>query len=192
MKHFPPGLYDILHTQKLHKQLEDAGLLDKAVWEKFEPEELKTHLAVPLAREIALFISENILGIKGSDFEAALNKAFDSPALWLDLIESIKPLSTEVLHQIKPETPLPALTVRLDTPLSVSSLLTGSSRSPALRSQIIKELASCDKADWLVSFIKFAGIMPLLPALREFTQTPRMMAGRVCALPLPHTWERRI
>lgn len=172
MKQFPPGLYDILHTQKLHKQLEGVGLLDKAVWEKFEPEELKTHLAVPLAREIAQFISENILGSKGSEFEAALNKAFDSPALWLDLIESIKPLSTEVLHQIKPEAPLPALTVRPDTPLSVSSLLTGSSRSPALRSQIIKELASCDIADWLVSFIKFAGIVPLLPALREFTQTP--------------------
>ncbi|MCW9015020.1 MAG: DUF3427 domain-containing protein [Gammaproteobacteria bacterium] len=172
MKQFPPGLYDILHTQKLHKQLEDAGLLDKAVWEKFEPEELKAHLAVPLAREIAQFISENILGSKRSEFEAALNKAFDSPALWLVLIESIKPLSIEVLHQIKPEAPLPELTVRPDTPVSVSSLLTGSSRSPALRSQIIKELASCDKADWLVSFIKFAGIVPLLPALREFTQTP--------------------
>lgn len=172
MKQFPPGLYDILHTQKLHKQLEDAGLLDKAVWEKFEPEDLKNHLAVPLAREIAQFISENILGSKGSEFEEALNNVFDSPELWRDLIESIKPLSTEVLHQIKPDEPLVASTVRPDTPLSVSSLLTGSSRSPALRSQIIKELASCDKADWLVSFIKFAGIVPLLPALREFTQIP--------------------
>jgi len=177
MKQFPTGLYDILHTQKLHKQLEDAGLLDKAVWEKFEPEELKTHLAVPLAREIALFISENILGSKGNDFEATLNKAFDSPALWLDLIESIKPLSTEVLHQIKPEPTLAAISERPDTPLSVSSLLTGSSRSPALRTQIIKELASCDKADWLVSFIKYAGIVPLLPTLREFTQTPAEDGG---------------
>jgi len=172
MKQYPLGLYDILHTKKLHKQLESAGLLDKAVWEKFKSEELKTHLAVPLAREIAQFISENILGSKGSEFEAALNKAFDSPELWRELIESIKPLSTEVLHQIKPEAPLPVITVRPDTPLSVSALLTGSSRSPALRTQIIKELATCDKADWLVSFIKFAGIVPLLPALREFTQTP--------------------
>lgn len=177
MKNYPPGLYDILHTQSLHKQLEKAGLLDRAVWDKFEPEELKAHLTVPLAREIALFISDNILGAKGSDFETALNKAFDSPTLWRDLIESIKPLSTEVLHQIKPEPPLPALVVRPDTPLSVSSLLTGSSRSPALRSQIIKELASCDKADWLVSFIKFAGIVPLLPALRAFTQTPAEDGG---------------
>jgi len=172
MKQFPPGLYDILHTQKLQKQLEDAGLLDKTVWGKFEPDELKTHLAIPLAREIAQFINDNILGSKGSEFEAALNKAFESPALWLDLIESIKPLSSEVLYQIKPEEPLATSTVRPDTPLSVSSLLTGSSRSPALRSQIIKELASCDRADWLVSFIKFAGIVPLLPALHEFTQTP--------------------
>ncbi len=172
MEKFPPGLYDILHTHELHKQLEKAGLLDKAVWKKFEPEDLKTHLAVPLAREISQFISENILGSKDSEFEAVINKIFDSPELWSELIKSIKPLSTEVLHQIKPEPPLVESSVRPDTPLSVSSLLTGSSRSPALRSQIIKELASCDKADWLVSFIKFAGIVPLLPALREFTQTP--------------------
>ncbi|MFK5948939.1 MAG: hypothetical protein QM500_09260, partial [Methylococcales bacterium] len=98
MKQFPPGLYDILHTQKLHKQLDKASLLDKAVWEKFESEELKSHLAVSLAREIAQFISENILGSKGNEFEATLNKAFESPELWRDLIESIKPLSTEVLH----------------------------------------------------------------------------------------------
>ena len=172
MKDFPVGLYDLLHTKKLHAQLEKVGLLDRAIWEKFEPEELKNHLAIPLAREIALFISENILCSKSNQFEASLNKAFDSPDIWLGLIDSIKPLSIEVLQQIKPVEPLVASSVRPDTPLSVSSLLTGSSRSPALRSQIIKELASCDKADWLVSFIKFAGIVPLLPALRDFTQTP--------------------
>ena len=95
----------------------------------------------------------------------------------LTLLDSIKPLSTELLQQIKPEPPLEASSVRPDTPLSVSSLLTGSSRSPALRTQIIKELASCDKADWLVSFIKFAGLVPLLPTLREFTQTPAEDGG---------------
>ncbi len=63
-------------------------------------------------------------------------------------------------------------TIRPDTELSVSALLTGSSRSPALRTQLIKELATCDHADWLVSFIKYAGLLPLLPALREFTRVP--------------------
>lgn len=172
LKNLPAGLYELLHTKQLQNRLEKEGLLDRAVWAKFEPDELKTYLAVPLAREIALFISENVLGKSNSQFEQALNKAFESPDVLLSLLESIKPLSTELLQQIKPESPLVASSIRPDTPLSVSSLLTGSSRSPALRTQIIKELASCDKADWLVSFIKYAGIVPLLPALREFTQTP--------------------
>ena len=147
------------------------------VWAKFEPDELKTHLAIPLAREIALFISENVLGKKGRQFEQALKDAFESPDIWLTLLESIQPISTELLQQIKPEPPLVASTARPDTPLSVSSLLTGSSRSPSLRSQLIRELATCDKADWLVSFIKYAGIVPLLPTLREFTQTPAEDGG---------------
>lgn len=172
MKNFPAGLYDLLHTKQLHNSLKQAGILDRAVWAKFEPDELKTHLTITLAREIALFISENISGKSSSQFEKALNDAFDSHEVLLSILESIKPISSEILQQIKPELPLIVSSVRPDTPLSVSSLLTGSSRSPALRTQIIKELASCDKADWLVSFIKYAGIVPLLPALREFTQTP--------------------
>lgn len=134
-------------------------------------------MAIPLAREIALFISDNVIGKKGSQVEKALNDAFESSDNWLTLLESIQPESTELLQQIKPELPLVASTTRPDTPLSVSSLLTGSSRSPSLRSQLIKELATCDKADWLVSFIKFAGIIPLLPTLREFTQTPAEDGG---------------
>ena len=134
-------------------------------------------MAIPLAREIALFISENVLGKKGSQLEQALKDAFESPDIWLTLLGSIQPISTELLQQIKPEPPLVASTTRPDTPLSVSSLLTGSSRSPSLRSQLIRELATCDKADWLVSFIKYAGIVPLLPTLREFTQTPAEDGG---------------
>ena len=177
MKDLPVGLYDLLHTKQLHNRLEQAGILDRAIWAKFEPDELKNHLVIPLAREIALFISENISGNSASQFERYLNEAFESPELLLSLLESIKPLSTELLQQIKPEPPLIASSDRPDTPLSVSSLLTGSSRSPALRTQIIKELATCDKADWLVSFIKYAGIVPLLPMLREFTQSPAEDGG---------------
>lgn len=56
-------------------------------------------------------------------------------------------------------------------------MLTGSSRSPALRTQIQKELTNCDRADWLVSFIKLSGIIPLLETLRTFTQIPAIDGG---------------
>ena len=63
-------------------------------------------------------------------------------------------------------------TERPDIPLSLSALLTGSRQSPSLVSQIEKELASCDRAEWLVSFIKFSGIRALKPALQRFVETP--------------------
>ena len=172
MSELPVGIYDLLHTNQLHIRLEKAGLLDRATWSAFEPDELRHRLAIPLAREIAIFISENVFGKKGNQFEQALIEAFQSPEVFQSLLETIRPISAETLQQIKPAPPLVASTIRPDTPLSVSALLTGSSRSPALRTQLIKELATSDHVDWLVSFIKYAGIVALLPALREFTQTP--------------------
>ncbi len=34
-KELPAGLYDLLHTSQLHKRLEKAGLLERAVWSDF-------------------------------------------------------------------------------------------------------------------------------------------------------------
>ena len=172
MKDLPAGIYDLLHTNQLHNRLEKAGLLDRATWSKFDKDDLNHHLAIPLAREIAAFISEKISGTTSSQFEQVLSDIFQSPEVWSSILESVRPISMETLQQIKPVRPFIASEIRPDTPISVSALLTGSSRSPALRSQLIKELATCDHADWLVSFIKYAGVVSLLPALREFTQKP--------------------
>lgn len=170
-KELPAGLYDLLHITQLHKRLEKAGLLERAVWSSFEAEEFHHHLAIPVAHEIVAFISEAIAGKRGEALAQSLKEAFQTPELLCSIIEALRPLSAETLQQIKPPPPFSAPTLRPDTPLSVSALLTGSSRTPSLLTQLIKELASCDRADWLVSFIKFAGILPLLPALRKFTQS---------------------
>jgi len=177
MKELPIGIYDLLHTTQLHKRLEKAGLLDRAVWHDLEPEELHYRLAIPLAHEIASYISEVISGKKGEALTQALDKLFKSPQVISTILEALRPMSAQALQQIKPKPPLTASTSRPDTPLSASALLTGSSRSPALRTQIIKELETCDRADWLVSFIKYAGILPILPTLQKFTQTPAPDGG---------------
>jgi superfamily II DNA or RNA helicase/HKD family nuclease len=172
LKDFPSGIYDLLHTTQLHDLLENAGLLDSAVWSLIKPEDLKHYLAIPLAHEIAGYISEVISGKKGDDLNKALDEFFKSPEALSTILELFQPKALQNLKQIKPKPPIESLKVRPDTPLAISALLTGSSRSPALRSQLIKELATCDRADWLVSFIKYAGILPLLPTLKEFTQSP--------------------
>ena len=178
MNNFPTGLYELLHTVQLHKKLEESGLLERVEWSSFEAEELQQHLVIPLAHEIAKFISESLIGKKGDTFVLKLEEIFQSPEILSCILADLKPVSAQTLQSIKAEFPIDHTSmVRPDTPLSISALLTGSSRSPALRTQIIKELASCDRADWLVSFIKYAGILPLLPTLHEFTQNPALDGG---------------
>ena len=177
MKDLPVGLYDLLHTSALHKRLEHLGLLDRAVWSAIDPAEFPHRMAIPLAREIASFIGEAISGKKGDILDKTLNDFFKSPEVLVSILNQFRPLSTERLQQINPNPPLIAPEVYPDTPLAVSALLTGSSRNPSLRTQLIKELATSDRADWLVSFIKFAGILPLLSTLRKFTETPTADGG---------------
>jgi superfamily II DNA or RNA helicase len=59
--------------------------------------------------------------------------------------------------------------VRPDTPISETSLLTGTRLDPSLLSQIKQEMATADQVDILCSFIKWSGIGLLQDALEEFT-----------------------
>ena len=178
MMNLPPGLYDLLHTTELRKRIEKAGLLDRVIWGNLQNiEELPNKLAILLSREISSYISQIIAGKDEDTWQNALTQAIQSPQVLLSLIKELLPESGQILHQIKPPLQLSVATDRPDTPLSVSALLTGSSRSPALSSQLKKELANCDRADWLVSFIKYSGILPLMDTLRQFTQNPSSAGG---------------
>ena len=172
MKNIPEGIYDLLHTKALQKRLEKAGLLDKAVWKNIDSINLSHHISLAIAHEVSSFISDSIIGKKDISLTKALNEIFVNKEVLTSIINEIKPVSISTLQEVKHDVQNEPKKEFPDTDLSVSALLTGSSRSPALRTQLIKELTSCDKADWLVSFIKYAGIVPLLPVLREFTQTP--------------------
>ncbi len=171
MSNLPVGLYDLLHTSQLHIRLEKAGLLESSVWSEILPEEFNRRLVLPLAYEIANFISEVLSGKKGEVLLEALQEAFQSPVFLSSIIDAVRPVSLQTLQQINSPPPFITSSIRPDTALSESALLTGSSRSPSLRTQLIKELANCDRADWLVSFIKYSGILPLLPSLKEFTRS---------------------
>jgi superfamily II DNA or RNA helicase len=63
--------------------------------------------------------------------------------------------------------------IRPISPLSQSSLFTGTSREPSLISELKKEVLTSDKIDMLVSFVKWSGIVMLEKELIEFTSRPK-------------------
>ncbi|MEE4296766.1 MAG: DUF3427 domain-containing protein [Wenzhouxiangella sp.] len=173
------GLHERLSSPALLEELKKRELMELANWRKnLEQEELEAKVYAHLGRVFSVALLE----LRERDRQAWEASIAD---LKQALIDAGHPLAN-YLDQL-PELPLRELTeirrpadaavearatTRPDLPLALSALLTGSRHSPSLVGQIDKELASADRADWLVSFIKFSGIRALKSSLRRFAEEP--------------------
>jgi HKD family nuclease len=179
------GVYEQLINKELKEKLKELNL-DRYLIEKedLDVEEAKTHLSAYISsvvKKALRFIREDN---KQNDKEALLSqiKACN------ELIKGLSTIANERnLEGLKIEEEgqmLTALYSRINneraltekkaprpiTPLSQSSLFTGSSQEPNMMGELKKEILCCDSIDMLVSFVKWSGLRCIIEELKEFTE----------------------
>jgi superfamily II DNA or RNA helicase len=168
-----PGLYEHLLTKALESKIAQLGDPRLATIAPVDSEESHSVLAQYLERMIASSLGQH----RGSDAAEAQRR----------LVDRITRILTEVLSDQEAElysiaSPLQRLLAvhrslrgantndRPDSPLSRSSLFTGTRLDASLASQFRKETGTCDRVDILCSFIKWSGMRILLDNLRDLAE----------------------
>jgi superfamily II DNA or RNA helicase/HKD family nuclease len=167
-----PGLYDHLVTKAIESQIAQLGDPRLATLLPVDAEESHAVLAQYLERLIATGL--------------AFYRGADAADKQRQLVERIIATLSEVLvdriaHEFSIATPLQRLIAihqsvkstsidRPDSPLSRSSLFTGTRLDASLGSQLRKEIATCDRVDILCSFIKWSGLRVLMDEFRQLAE----------------------
>lgn len=169
-----PGLYDHVLTKAIEAKIAQLGDPRLATLIQVDPEESHTVLSQYLERLIA----SSLALYRGSD------SADKQQQLVERIIETISnAVSEEKSIELSVATPLQRLLAihratnvraadRPDSPLSRSSLFTGTRLDASLGSQLRKEISTCDRVDILCSFIKWSGLRVLLDNLQELLDRP--------------------
>ena len=167
-----PGLYDHVLTKAIEAKIAHLGDSNVAELTPVDAEEAHSVLAQYLEHRIV----EGLAHYRGTDaaekqqqlveqIEATLATALgngESSAFGV-----VTPLRR--LLAIRPSAALSG-SMRPESPLSRSSLFTGTRLDASLGSQLRKEIATCERVDILCSFIKWSGLRVLLDHLRELVE----------------------
>lgn len=164
----PPGLYEKLVDSELSNLIKShpelAATLEK-VDDAQEPD--------ILARFMAAVIRQALPGVPAHHRTNLINRLVDvlGSVDGLEYTARKKLLAAphSVLREILPHkhassNPAP------ETPLSISSLLTGAAEDPPLDREIRAEMRSADRIDMLISFIKWSGLALLRSAFEELEE----------------------
>lgn len=167
------GLYDDLVTQNLVHEIEalrDSGIVP--LFGKIEPAQLPDYLTRFLAAQLAKAIriygpndASRQIELANAVIESISSKSDDLAYLLNERIARTD--EHDVLEELCAAEPKPS--PRPLTELSASSLLTGAPGLPQLGREIELELATADRCDMLVAFVKSGGMRLLREPLRQFT-----------------------
>lgn len=174
------GLYEKVVSQRLEKQLKQEFAENK-IWYKLcdhmDPQDAVQYLADYVRHLVQVCLKD----LADKDDEQLLQQELTLTNGLVDMLTQHLPelgtdskielpnfLLLELQHRLNhvQETQRP----RPQTSLSHSFLFTNSHKDVSLVTELQREIASSDRIDFLVSFIKFSGLTLILPYLRTFTQ----------------------
>jgi len=167
----PEGIYDRLIDRHIQEILESHPDL-KAIVKKIDAAESPARFAAFLAGVIeeALKLEESvetrrklcnqiIEGLSGSPKTEHFEESILTDFAGKHLLQEISPPTAGVASFPRPV-----------TPIWESSLFTGATSDPRLDHELIQEIHSADRIDFLVAFIRWSGLQLLLPALEQAEQ----------------------
>jgi hypothetical protein len=182
-----PGLYEQVISEGLARLLQalPEGRKDEAAIDTAEAAMILTQYlaaflhrsltaigeqeaAQPLAAQIA-FANELIRFVQGK-LPLPPGEAGSQPRAGDDLIDAAGKQLLGITRQNDLLLKKKEHMMRPSTSLVETSLFTGARQEPSMFTELKKEIATSDRLDLLVSFIKWGGLILILPELQAFTE----------------------
>ncbi|MDR7074396.1 DEAD/DEAH box helicase [Fictibacillus barbaricus] len=183
------GIYEEIITQKLkgdlaHLELEQFDV-EKEQMDVEEARKLLSSYISAVTRRALKFVRDNEKDDKVAllhqiqtcnDIITILSERLDDDELRLLKIEEEGEVLTSIYSRINSVRSLrKGETIRPETPISQSSLFTGSNYEPSMMGELKKEILSADSIDMLISFIKWSGLRCILEELKTFTEAGKKL-----------------
>lgn len=161
-----PGLYEQLLDEDLQARIAAAPEL-KAILRQID-DESAPHT---YAQFVSKLVQESLRQVEPAERVPLLNRLIELLAAQdgLDYLHRRRLLASEkpILTQVSCTT---VSKPRPITPVASSALLTGQGGDPSLEHELRSEMATADRVDLLVSFIKWSGLRLLIPAFEELRE----------------------
>ena len=169
-----PGLYEQIISQHLSGELASVAEPLKAI-ENLDQAEAPQALAGYVA-EATRAALESISDDDTDKRVELVNEVIRVLSRQKEELEqqSVENPAQKLLQIMKPDDPelitgtTAAKVPRPETPMATSSLFTGSAHEPPMFMELQKEIATADRIDMLVSFIKWSGLRLIIDQLKEF------------------------
>jgi len=164
---FHPGIYERVQTRRLEDFLKAHPEIRSLV-AKIDPEEEPSKYAAFIAHFIeAALRQKSTTTDRIALCNSLLEKIFSHEEMEDVGIEVLTTCEPKLLTEITPAYLTKSGLPRPMTALAESSLFTGAQTDPPLANELALEMASADRVDILISFIKWSGLRLLSSSLQE-------------------------